>query len=535
MRTRLLAAALVAVAVATGAQGCDPCFGTPSCHTAPQVSYGGHFIEHATGRAVSGVRVEFVRRSGVELSRDTLVAISDAQGFFQLRGEAFVAGLATGDLIVTPPEPHPPYTVESLALQTSESRGEGLFAGRLVVDPYYPLVAEVRDRESGELVRGAEIRFARTGGIAAEPDTFVATSDGDGRIFVDIRMFGAGKLAARAVVNAPGYPRAYDIPLRLQARYIDRPPQEVDVLRLGRALQYVVLVHRRGTSEVHPGVQFEFRRRDGIPVDPDTIVIDVPPSGAFALPIEPLADGVVRGDVTIRAPAPFETETLPNVELRTLDGDTVTLLRFGYGTQVYAVARFVYRATGLPVEEGIQVAVRRRSGTVFEPDGVLTLIDSTSTLRYSAATENTGTSIVDVEVRLRDPFDADTLFGLVLQSRRDSMPTDFGTISVGRWLPWFGEVRSADTDAPIAGARVEFRRTSGVLIAPTSAVSTTTASGSFRVAPGAMPLRDGEVVGELNVSAPGYQTAVLPDVRVPTSSDDTIRMLPVIRLERSTP
>src|SRR6185369_2960024 len=104
----------------------------------------------------------------------------------------------------------------------------------------------------------------------------------------------------------------------------------------------------------------------------------------------------------------------------------------------------------------------------------------------------------DVVVRLRWPFDYDTIPGLVLEARYDSLPNSFGTRSVGRWLPWEGRVLDAATDAPVPGAHVEFRRAAGIALAPEVYSTTTDTSGRFRVR--SLPLRDGEVVGALTAT-----------------------------------
>lgn len=517
--------------------GCDPCFGTPSCRGNPQVGYGGQVIEHRTGRPVAGVRLAFARRSGVDLEADTLVAHSDEDGWFQLRSEAYLDGEVVGDLIVTPPAPFEPYTVRDVRLQTSPVRGNSVFAGRLVVDPYYLFIGEVRDRRTLAIVPGAEVRVERTGGLTADPDTFTAISDRDGRTFTEMRMHGAGILEANAIVTAPGYPRPYRIPMRLRARYLDLPAREIAVLKLGSALQYVAFVQRRGSPGPLPGTTLEFSRTGGIGVDPDTFAVAVPENGFVELPFVHQQEGELQGEFRVVPPAPYQPETFA-VRMRTLDGDTTSLIKMAYGTHIYLRADFRYRATGLPVEEGIQGIVRRRDGLVFEPEGMIALIDSTNTFRYTAATPGPGTTVVDIEVRLRDPLDHDTITGVSIASRADSSASDLGTLGVGRWIPWRGQVLAAGTDAPVPDARVEFRRTGGVLTAPLQARTTSAADGTFRVGAGMVPLRDGAITGDVvitfDASAPWRDTTVA-GVALTTSTDDTLRMLPPIRVRPQVP
>src|SRR6185369_10049463 len=101
-----------------------------------------------------------------------------------------------------------------------------------------------------------------------------------------------GDIDALATVEASGYPRAFHIPIRLRSRYLDAPAKDVNVLKLGSAIQYVAQVLRRGTGEFVPGVRFRFRRTGGIRIAPDSFEVTVPsPNGVVDLMPEPLEDG----------------------------------------------------------------------------------------------------------------------------------------------------------------------------------------------------------------------------------------------------
>ena len=526
----LAAPALVWVAGAS----CDPCFGALSCRGLPAVSFSGHVIEHLTGRPVAGARVMFVRTGGVSTLQDTLVATSHGDGLFQLRAGTETEGNVRGDLTVTPPPPHAAYTVKEFTVPSTRTYGDGVYLGSLVVDPYYLFVGEVRDKVTELVVPNALVRFQRVGGIRAVPDTFEQTTDGDGRVFVPMSMQGAGQLDGDAIVDAPGFPRQYRIRLHLRAQYLDAPGYETKTLRIGNGLQYLAQVVRRGSTVGLTGVTLEFKRIGGISVQPDSLLIPIPTTKFVKLPLTPGDTGVLHGRFIVRPPAPYKTEVYPDVELRTLDGDTTSLLQFGFGTQVYARFRLRYRATGRQVAEGIQVAVARRSGLTMDPDGELTLLDSLGTLSYSAATPDTGAVVADLTVHLREPFDYDTFPGVRLPSRADSSATDFGILRVGRWIPWRGQVLDDQTGAPVGGAQVGFHRTAGVMVAPDDYSTSTAADGTFGFA--AIPLRNGSVTGSVAIRfADTYRDTTFNDVTLSTSRDDTVRFLAPMRVTRKSP
>jgi hypothetical protein len=511
---------------------CEPCAGTPSCTGTPEVGYSGQFIEHRTGAVVPGVRVEFMRTGGADTDPDTMVAISGSDGFFQLRGLAHDVGDVIGSLRVIPPPPHPEFIVPGLQLKASRTRGSGQFGGRLVVDPYILLVGEVRDRITGAEIVGATVNYRRTGGPVASPEVMTFVSEAGGRFFFEPAVEGFGILEADVEISAPGYPRPYLIPIRVQTQFVDAPAYQVTVLRLGTALQYAVKVLRRGSRVAIPGVEVDFKRVGGIPVEPAEFTQSVPFHGVIPIQPMPLADGEVIADITIRPPAPFLTEVLRGIRLQTSDGDSLRDLGlWGYGTQIYLRSTMVNRATNAKLDSGIQVVVRRLAGVAIDPDGVINVVQQNGLFEFAAATPDTGRVSAELEVRLRAPFDWDTIGPVEFPSRRDSNVTVLGESRVGRWLPWFGELRDLDTSLPISGATIEFRRTSGVGVLPSPFVTVSEADGRFFIQP--LPLRNGEVIGDLFIDFPStYRDTTITGLRLATSKDDTLRLIGTYRFRK---
>lgn len=532
VRSLALVAGVAGILAVSGA--CDVCFGTPACNNPPQISYGGQFIERKSGAPVAGVLVEFVRRSGSLTMSDTVRAVSDGDGFFQLRLDALQDGEARGDLRVTPPLPHSPYVVAHVALSTSRRRADGHFFGRLVVNPYFMLIGEVYDRFSGALVPGATVTLRRKEGAFLEADSMTFTTDENGRLaWIEPAVLQFGILTAEFEVVAPGYPRPYRVERDVVVHHIDGNISFVR-LPLGMGLSYKGATARRGNGEHFPGVRIEFRRTSGIAVTPEHYVTTANDNGDFAINLTPLAQGAVTGDLTITPPAPYPQEVLRDIELEASDDDIPGELGvLGFGTHAFVSGHFRYRGTGLPVSGGVLGQVRRVGGlaTLGRPgDQGLRAFEEDGRLLFAEATTDTGVVLYDITTMLRPPFVPETLKAVPIPSRYSDDPTDLGVIRVGSWYPWRALLRDFDTDQPIAGASVSFRRLSGASIVSNAFGAISAADGSVPLHP--VPTERGTLVAELVIRATGYRDTTIAGVSLGTTEDDTLRTLATYRLRR---
>ena len=518
--------------------GCDPCAGTPSCKSSPEVSYGAQFIDHASGREVSGVVVEFVRDSGPPLAAPAIRSVSDDRGFFQLRAFAHGDGVVHGKLFVTPPEPYEPFVFQDFTMRTSRVRGDGLYAGRVVVNPYLFIVGEVRDRLTGAPVRDARVTLSQLSGVDVSGPPLQFVTDGDGRFFTQLDAGDVGPISLEAVITAPGYPRSYRINVHQRTQFVDRPARDVTVLRLRPAFQYVGEVTRRGSREVLPGVTVEFRRTGGIPVSPEVVSPAVNALGLFAITPEPLVDvenGEMTGDLTITPPAPLPVEVIRGLRLIATDGDSGRLLgRFGYGAQVYVRAPLQYRANGAPLRKGILAKLWHAGGlpfTMSEGDSGIRDTDTTGSVPFIAPTADSGAVVFGMEVRF--PGFAPETIQVQARARYDSAANIPSPSKVGPWYPWYGELRDADTDEAVAGATVVFRAIdadarNGFMLARTDT------AGQFRFAgiPSlARPIRGLLLFQFDSLYAPSSPGAIT----LSPTQDDTLRLLDVFRVTRLQP
>jgi hypothetical protein len=520
---------------------CDPCAGTPICRAYPEVSYGGQFIEHRSGRVVPGVAVTFARTQGPHMLEDTLHAVADGDGFFLMRGKAYQTGTVVGSLTVTPPPPWVPYVVPSLRLETSEVRGEGTFAGRLLVNPYVMFLGEVYDRRLSARVPGAHVTVESVAGPFVTPVLADFVTDGLGRFIIVPEFTAFGNLDFQITLDAPGDPETYHIPFRVVPDFVDRAPYPI-LVKFPRVLRYSVETSRRGTGEFFPGVQMRFVRTGGIRVTPDTLT-GAPVRGRFALMPTPLEDGTLTGDLTIQAPG-FPTEVITNLQLLTSFSDSVYFVGIlGYGSQVFLAAQLVNRATGLPPAAGSLTGRVTRTGglplvfaagaNVLADSGLRTVNDD-GQLPYIAGTADTGAVTFDIEVRVPG-FRRERYAGLQARARYDTVPNVLGPFKIGGWFPWYGEIRDVDTGAPIGGAQVTFTRSSGGVTTPATFTTVSGADGRFRVNP--IPASESETAGTFAVHFVGgqYRDSTVAGVKLTPTYDDSLRLWSTYRFKRQGP
>ena len=519
----MLTASLSAAAILSA---CDPCAGTATCRTGAQISYTGHVVEHATERPAAGTVVTFTRTGGVELASNTIQAVSGSDGFFLLTGTARSSGDVVGTLHVAPAG-RPSYDESNITLHTTNVAGDGGDLGRIVTDPYVSWIAEVRSRlgNSTAGVANATVVFKRTGGIQANPQVINTTTDPYGRFILTPTVAQGGTIEAVLTITAPGFPRSYDIPVRIDTRYQDGPTRDVAVLHLGAVLLWSGEIYRRLTNEHMAGIQVDFLRTGGIAVDPAQFTSITDKNGLFVIEPTPLAEGELIGTITIHPPAPYGLVTVSNVRIHTVADDTVRLAgRWSYGAQTYGSIEFRYRTTGALVDSGVPVVFRRTSGVATHPDSMAGYVNQFGSSLVQLPSDGAGDVIGDFQVTLGAQYGTEIIRAQHLPSLEDDIEHFYGTHLVGRWFPQVAQLIDSGTHQPIPGARVRFTRVTGILTAPDPYEVAPNADGYFGIRP--QPLADGEVVGNLTFELPPpYTSTTVAGIHLRSSMDDTLRFI----------
>lgn len=413
--------------------GCNECSGTPSCRGAPQISYSGQFVERRSGNPVGGVSVSFERRAGVELNGAAPRGSSDAEGFFAIRASALEQGSVVGDLQVIPPPPYARFTIPGIEISTSDLRGDGYNAGRLVVDPYVFMIGRVYDRKTRAPLVGARVLVRVPSGVL-ENDSAAFESDVGGQISWEPRLLVTDTIRAAFELNVSGAPRTYSIKREIPISYRDMETRFV-YLPVGWGLAYSGGTVRRGSYEALAGVTVEFRRLSGIAIQPEKRTLSLDRWGSFAIAVEPLQEGTLTGQIKILPPPRFPPESSV-VKLRTSDDDVVqTLGFFRYGAQAYFTARLRDSASGQLLPKGVEVRLQRVAGQQLDwthppADSGRRTLDSLGAFVYQAPTVDSGSVAFDVEVRLRKPLLWDTLRNVTIPARYSDASFDAGFLRV---------------------------------------------------------------------------------------------------------
>ena len=529
---RLWGAALLALVLGAGAQGCDRCAGVLGCTGEPRLSLTGQLIVRETGAAVPGAAVDFVRTGGVSLASDSISTTTDGAGRFQLAVGASALGQVVGDLVVRPPAPWHAYRARGVSYPTSDVRGQGQVLGQLVVTPYVAFLGVLSNRADGRPLSGARVTIVRTGGVElTASDSFDIAADTTGYFFFDVAAQDAGALTTDMIVHAPALPQASRRSgVVFTAQYQDRLTQVGGAWTLGTWLPWVgVLVHR-GSESRSAGIEIDFQRTGGIPVRPDTFVVHTNQDGAFALSPTPLAQGAVVANLIVRPPAPEPAETIFAQSLATADTDQQVILGvWGYGYGIADSITLRLRGNGQPAPAGLRVQFVRRGGIAVTPDSALSQTDDSGRFRLLLDASGPGDVIGDVTVGLPPPFGPDTLRGVRIASFASDEIRVVAGWGVGPSLQYAGQLVRSDNGAPVAGAEADFQRTGGIAVAPSLLVGRSDTAGVFLLNPA--PLDTGVVLGNLTIHPPApFRDTTFTGIRLHTFDNDSLRLAGVFRI-----
>jgi len=507
---------------------CEPCAGLASCTGTPQVSAGGQVIDYATGKPVPGATLEFTPAPGSVppgALPGVLQATTDALGRFHLSGEVSAEGDVTGTLRVVAPGFSQGYTSPALTLRSSRVAGEGLDLGRVLAQPYFAFLGEVKLRRTGAAAV-ATVRIVRTGGASLSQNDITVQTDTLGRFYLERPASDASAVIASVTLTSPGQPRPFTYAnAALPVIWRDRVPAVDRVFSLGISLAYAIQAVHRGLDRGVPGVQFTWTRTGGIATTPASLAGVSNEIGLFSLATEPAGDGVVTGDIVMTPPAPFAPQRFPGVQLQTFDTDEIRLLaspRFGPAAR-YAGELF-NRATG---------ALQPGVGVEFRPTGGVAALARTGTSnaagRFLIApyTDQAGEITGDLHVSYLPPREPEVIRGVRLQTFEDDSLRYLQRWGVGPSLLYVGELRRDDTNEAIVGAQVTFTRTGGLACAPSVLSSVSIAGGRFSL--NLAPATDGEVQGTLAVHAPPLRDTTIA-ITLPTFLSDSVRLRAVWRI-----
>lgn len=288
------------------------------------VRYVGEVVAEPLSRPAQAVAVDFIRTGGAVLRSDTLRAVSDDNGRFEIIGEAESEGSVVGDLVFYLAEPIGAARFAGVTLQTSRAGGNLLYAGKWEIPyPHLPYEASFYHRGSGRPAAGVEVEFRRTGGIAVEPDTFRVTTDIWGAVKLRPETQSVGELVGEIEVFPTPPHRPYVIRnLRMPTFLTPRNDSTIVRSGLGAYFPYAGVLVWAESGEAAGGVVLEFRRRSGIQIAPSPFTTETDRFGTFHLNPLPVTEGDVEGELVITSPAALAGTVVAELTLSAATEDT---------------------------------------------------------------------------------------------------------------------------------------------------------------------------------------------------------------------
>jgi hypothetical protein len=289
---------------------------------------------------------------------------------------------------------------------------------------------------------------------------------------------------------------------------------------VGTALPYALRIERRGLRTPWGGVSVTFRRTGGVPVATDSLRSVSTADGLVSLRLEPLAAGLVVGDLEIRPPAPFVPEVVRNLRLTTVDDDVLRSAGAVAAGPWLPYAVRLYRRGTDSAMAGVRGVFRRRSGVATAADTLASVSTPEGLLSLQLAPLATGEVVGDLELVPPAPLAPLTVRNLRLEAVLSDSLRQVANVGLGAQLRYAVRLFERGSLRPLpAEVAVEFLPDSGPL--PSLARGRTGADGVAGITGPATAA--GDVVGDLLVRWNAPRAPERRRLRVRAFEDDSVR------------
>jgi hypothetical protein len=488
----------------------------------------GQLLNRRTGGALAGAEVTLVPLSSTALDAPPPSTSTNAQGRFQISAGLRQVGVVVADLLVVAPGVTSGSRVNAIHIEPVYFDVPPSISAVFPVGSSLEYFGEIVFRGTRQVVTNTVVTFRRTGGVLATPSTVTSVIGPDGRFKLSLLPESDGELVGQLTFA----PTAGAAPVTIDnVRLTTYDSSQVRLARFsyGEQLLYALETFHRGTRAPEPNVDFEFRRTGGVPTQPEVITGRSDAGGRFLIAPATPASGDLIGDLTLRAPGDT-TRVYAGVHLRTVASDLVQFGGvWGVGDQLFYTGE-LWSLTTRRIAPGIPVMFRRTGGITLLSDTASSVSDASGRFSMFLRTHERGEVVGELVVS--PPGGPVSVLPGV---RLATYPTDdvrfAGIYGYGPSLLYVLEVLRAGTDAPVAGAQVEFVRTGGIASTPDRSVATSDASG--RVPLGVVPGAFGELIGTVTVRPPPPwrdTTFVFTNVRATTFETGDLRLLTTFRI-----
>ena len=275
------------------------------------------------------------------------------------------------------------------------------------------------------------MKFVPTGGIELREDTLFGTSDGEGRFTIEGDAEGTGVVTGDLII----YPPQPIAPVRVSGVRMATSRGVGDLRRLGEwripfpYLAYQFHLYYRANGEPARGIEVEFRRTGGIPIEPDSVRLTVDERGYVILRPEIGAQGVVTGDLTVYPLPPRQPFTVRGLRLATVTEERFdSVFHIGIGQRLPYAAILVWANTGAGIE-GATLEFRRTGGVPIFPEKFVAKSDRFGTVQINPTPLAPGEVRGDIVVTPPAPGVPVTLTDVRLATVED----DRATMLLGYW------------------------------------------------------------------------------------------------------
>jgi hypothetical protein len=286
----------------------------------------------------------------------------------------------------------------------------------------------------GQSLDNFRVEFVRTDGVALDPPVVSGAVQPGGRFRLEARAAGPGTVIGDLLI----YPGGEGVPDRFEEVRLETTEAEGNVRYLGSwrvlGLRFGAIgqLFYRATYAPAAGVEVEFRRVSGVPLQPDTFVVTTNADGVFPLRTQPLGAGEVVAELVVRSPPPYRSFTVPELRLRTnfMERPEPLVGLWGVGPHLPYLGHLVWADTRVSAAD-VEVEFRRTLGIPVQPESYVTRSNAAGHFALGAVVPlGYGELIGEVIVRPPAPYRSFTIPDIRLETTEDQVED---AILVGTW------------------------------------------------------------------------------------------------------
>lgn len=187
----------------------------------PNLDYHFAVASRGAGTLMKGVRVEFRRTGGIDVTPASWSALTDGNGRVAFPARSVTYGTVTGDLRIIPAAPWKTYDRTSIKL-TAFDADTAILYGVYGVGPGLPYF--VRIRNNGALMKGVIVEFRATAGVSVGPNPAEFVTNDTGVVFMSTAPASEGEVVGDITVRPPAPLAGFTVRnVRMQAMDADPP------------------------------------------------------------------------------------------------------------------------------------------------------------------------------------------------------------------------------------------------------------------------------------------------------------------------